>query len=504
MSAAPGHVPNVTRRLATHAADFGERIAIREPGGATLDFAGLEARTAAIAGGLRALGLVPGDRLLLLAPMGIPLYLALIACFRSLITVVLVDPSAPQVDETLARLDLRGFIGSPMAHLLRLRHASLRGLDHYLATGFAPLPHRRLQRLSGPFSGFPDAPSDLPALLTFTTGTTGTPKVLARTHGFLDAQHRVLTEHMGLGPEDIDLPTLPVFLLNSLAAGATCVLPDADLRAVGSVDPDRVIAQLQAHGCTSTSGSPAFYAPLAAALRERQQTLPDLLKLFTGGARVPASLLADLVAVAPNARVEVVYGSTEAEPIATLDAHEVLGETAAAERAGRGSCVGRPVPGIALRVTVPGALEPLPTGEIGELIVSGDHVNPGYYQDPAADAENKLRDGDTTWHRTGDSGYLDDQGRIWLVGRVSQMVGARHPFLIEAPVEAEPWVRRAALVDVDGSAVLACTVDGPPPGWQETLAARHGVDRVQAVASIPLDPRHNAKIDRAALRRLLT
>ncbi len=240
-------IPNVAARLAGHGRAFGDRTAIREPGGATLSFAELEASSARLAGGLRGLGVAPGDRLMLLAPMGIPLYQALIACFRSRVSVVLVDPSAPRVDATLRRLGLKGFIGSPLAHLLRLKVGALRGLDTYLSTGFAWLPHRRLQRLDGPFDGFDDVAEDLPALLTLTTGTTGAPKVIARTHGFLEAQHRVLTEHMGLGPEDIDLPTLPVFLLNSLAAGATCVLPDADLRAVGSVVPDKVIRQLRAH-----------------------------------------------------------------------------------------------------------------------------------------------------------------------------------------------------------------------------------------------------------------
>ncbi len=495
--------PNVTRRLADHASASGNRTAILEPGGARLSFEDLARRTAAIAGGLRGQGLSPGDRLLVLAPMGIPLYLALVACLRSLLTIVLVDPAAPHVAQTLDRLGLAGFIGSPLAQLLRLKHRSLRGLDHYFSTGFACLPHRRLDRLSGPFAGFDEAPQDQPALLTFTTGTTGAPKVIGRSHAFLEAQHRVLTDHMGLGPEDIDLPTLPVFLLNSLAAGATCVLPDADLRAVAAVEPARVIRQLREHRCTSTSGSPAFYAPIARALREAGEELPDLKKLFTGGARVPAELLEDLVRIAPQARIEVVYGSTEAEPIATLDAREILDDTAAGERAGRGSCVGRPVPGIDLRVTRPGTLSALPGGEIGEIVVAGDHVNPGYFEDPEATAENKLREGERIWHRTGDTGYLDPLNRVWLVGRVAHQVGDLHPYLVETPAESEDWVDRAALVGIGGEAVLACQVQDPPPGWQEMLAERTGVDRVTQVASIPLDPRHNAKIDRAALKRLL-
>ena len=482
---------NVAAHLGRLARQQGDRAALIEPGGRSVTFAELEERTARIAGGL---GLSPGDRVLLLAPMGIPLYESLIACLRGLFTLVLLDPSAPHVAENLARIGLSAFIGSGKAHLLRLKHSELRGLERYVATGFTVLPHRRLRAIDGEPLGPLDPDPEFPALLTFTTGSTGRPKTVARSHRFLDAQRSILTEHMGLGPQDIDLPTLPVFLLNSLAAGATCVLPDADLRRVDSVDPARVIPQLR--GCTSTSGSPAFYAPIAKALVDAQETLPGLKKLFTGGARVPPSLLEDLVRVCPNARIEVVYGSTEAEPIASIGAREVLGETAAAEREGQGSCVGRPVPQIDLRVVSPGTLEA--AERIGEVVVSGEHVNRGYFEDPSADAENKLADGEVIWHRTGDTGYLDERGRVWLVGRVKDMVGGLHPFMLEGRADARDWVRRSALVEVHGEPVLAVVGDGPTDALAEELGVR-----VEGVEAIPLDPRHNAKIDRAALRGIL-
>ena len=487
---------NVAQHLVELAARQGDRAALIEPGGRRVGFAELEERTARLAGGL---GFSAGDRVLLLAPMGIPLYEALIACLRGLFTLVLLDPSAPTVAENLARVGLSGFIGSGKAHLLRLKHAELRGLDRYVSTGFTVLPHRRMDRLAGePLGPLPPPSEDFPALLTFTTGSTGRPKTVARSHRFLDAQRSILTEHMGLGPDDVDLPTLPVFLLNSLAAGATCVLPDADLRRVDAVDPARVIPQLQ--GCTSTSGSPAFYAPIARALAAEGATLPGLRKLFTGGARVPASLLEQLVRVAPKARVEVVYGSTEAEPIASISAEEVLDSTAAAEKEGRGSCVGRPVPQIDLRVATPGAVAGLGVGEIGEIVVSGEHVNRGYFEDAEADAANKITEGPRVWHRTGDTGYLDPEGRIWLVGRVADMVGELHPFMLEGRADGRDWVRRSGLVSVSGEPVLA--VEVVEEGAVEALSEELGV-RVEVVPAIPLDPRHNAKIDRAALRAIL-
>ena len=217
---------------------------------------------------------------------------------------------------------------------------------------------------------------------------------------------------------------------------------------------------------------------------------------------MPPELLEDLAQVAPNARIEVLYGSTEAEPIASIGAAEVLGETAAAERRGRGSCVGRPVPQIELRVAPLGARSG-PPSEIGEILVAGEHVNQGYFEDPQADASNKLREGSRIWHRTGDTGYLDERGRLWLVGRVHDMVGGLHPFMVEGRVDGLSWVIRSALVALDEPVLAVCLGQGAPSGWAEELVASTGVSRVVQVDSIPLDPRHNAKIDRAALRARL-
>jgi acyl-CoA synthetase (AMP-forming)/AMP-acid ligase II len=494
---------NVASHLGRLAAAEPDRAALIAPDGAQITWAELEQRSAALAGGLRK-RLSVGDRVLVLVPMSIELYVVLLALFRARLTVVLLDPSAPTVSENLQRVRLSAFIGSGKAHLLRLKLPVLRGLDLYVSTEFCPLPHKRLDRLTGPPLGPEDVSLDFPALLTFTTGSTGTPKTVARTHVFLDAQRRILGGHMGLSADDVDLPTLPVFLLNSLAAGATCVLPDADLRAVAQVDPARIVAQLRHHRCTSTSGSPAFYAPIAEHLLQRGETVDTLRKLFTGGARVPPDLLERLVQVFPNARIEVVYGSTEAEPIATIRADEVLRETAQGEARGLGSCVGHPVPELALRVSPPDGHHPLPDGNIGELLVAGDHVNPGYFEDPDADAANKVRADGRLWHRTGDTGYVDEQGRIWLVGRVSSMVGALHPFQIEGRAQSIPWVIQAALVEVDGAAVLAVVLSDAPSGdWQAQLAQRLGVDVVAELPELPVDPRHNAKIDRRSLRALL-
>lgn len=490
---------HIGERLDERAAADPDRVALVAPDGRSLSFGALRERAVRLSGRLDALGLAPAAHVLLLVPFGIGFYEALLGVFWGGRTAVLVDPSVPRarLDPALARVGLDALIGVPRAHLLRLRLRALRGLSLYAST-------RSLGPLARPIDG--GAPGPLrhpppgePALITFTTGTTGIPKAMGRSHAFLLDQHHILAGHMGLSAEDVDLSTLPVFLLNSLAAGATCVLPDGDLRDVAGFDPARLSAQVRRHGVTSTSGSPAFFTPWVAALRAAGETLPTVRKLFVGGARVPAELLAGMQEVFPSARVTVLYGSTEAEPIASIDAREVLVETAARERAGDGACVGRPVPEVSVRLVDPDDGEDVADGEIDEVLVAGPNVNRGYYRDPSADAENKRRDGDVVWHRTGDAAWRDRRGRLWLVGRVAHRVGGLYPFPVELRAEQVAGVRRAGLAELDGEPVVAFEGEAS----LDAVRAATGVDEVRRVAAVPVDPRHRAKIDRDALAALL-
>ena len=301
-----------------------------------MTFRELEADTSRIAAGLQAMGIEPGHRIVLMVRPGLDFISLTFALFKTAATVVLIDPGMGRehLIQCLSDVKPDGFVGISLAQAARIIYRRrFPRATHNVTVGRRwfwrgpTLEHLRQHRPDEYRP--PEVAAEDAAAIIFTTGSTGRPKTVARSHAFLEAQRSILTEHMGLSPDDIDLPTLPVFLLNSLSAGATCVLPDADLREVSKVDPAKVIRQIRDHGCTSTSGSPAFYEPIADALLRDGATLPSLRKLFTGGARVPAELLRKLVQVAPHARIEVVYGSTEAEPIASIEAREVLDETAA-------------------------------------------------------------------------------------------------------------------------------------------------------------------------------
>ena len=443
-----------------------------------------------VAGGLHERGLEPGDRVLILLPMSIELYRSLLAIFHLGATAVLIDPTA-SLSEKIQQVQPKAFIGIPKAHLLRLTNPALRGLRHYYSHGFTLLPHRNLRSISGPPS--PSATPQFPALITFTTGTTGTPKCMARSHDLLVAQHRALQCHMNLNPTDVDLPTLPVFLLHSLACGATCVIPNANLRYPGAVDAAPVVEQIVREGVTTSSGSPAFFQRLHETLQATQTTLPSIQRLFLGGARVPSSLLRSLMSTFPNATLQVVYGSTEAEPISVLAVQQFT----CLENGEKSDevLVGTPVPAVQVQI------------RNQEICVTGDHVNPAYLNDSEATSIHKFQAKDTNgqeriWHRTGDAGYLDEQGQIWLLGRIGHDVAGHWPFPVESQIEELTFVRRAGLVECHGRPILAVELDQPPPNWLKTIRTLFDIQIVQ-VERIPLDPRHQAKIDRSALRKTI-
>ena len=262
---------NIAAILQEQALGRGSQTAIVHSG-RSLTFAELNERAAHAASDLRAAGLRPGDRALVFCPMSIDLYVTLIGLFRIGATAVFVDPSSGwrQVDACCEWLEPRGFVAVPRAHLLRLISRVIRRVPVKLAiSGAVPgtktIGSSNRRRSPGVEKIEPCQP-DSPALITFTSGSTGQSKAALRTHGFLLAQHRVLAEDLELRAGDVDLTTLPVFVLANLASGVTSVIPDVDLRAPAAVDPVRLLRQNPPHvsgpdGCVARPSRPARPAP---------------------------------------------------------------------------------------------------------------------------------------------------------------------------------------------------------------------------------------------------
>lgn len=526
------NVLTVLRRIASEVPDRPALVM----GNATISFGALWERVDRTGAGLRRLGLEPGDRAIVMIPMSIDLYVALLAVLKMGAVAVFVDPwiGPRQIAAFAAFAEPRAWLGIPKSHALRLLSSRLRAIPLAVTTGrrLGPLPARAtLAELeSEPGDGQIEAVEpDASALVTFTSGSSGEPKGANRTHRFLLAQHAALAAEFPAREGDVDMPMFPVFALNNLASGVPSVVPEMDFRHVDQVDAARVLAQMRRHGVTTCTASPPFFDRLAAELK-RQPERPALRRILTGGAPVSDAQLRVWRQALPDSEILVVYGSTEAEPVAHLAAEERLEAINPHRPLTPGFCAGRPTDRLSSKILRihdgPVELGPkgwedweLPPGEIGELIVSGDHVGRDYFRNPGAVRENKIVDAaGVVWHRMGDTGSFDPEGRFWLAGRVHSTIRRGgiliHPQLVEQAAQGnDPGIRRLAAVGLPDAALgerLVIVVESKFGAALESeiatrlAAAGLAADEIRVTAEpLPVDPRHNSKIDYGRLRERL-
>lgn len=505
----------------------------------TWTFRQLDADSDRLAAGLLRRGVVPGTRLALLTPPSFEFVSLVFALFKAGAVQVLIDPGMGKrnVLRCLDEVQPQGFIAVPQVHVIRV----LLGRRYAAAKFLVTVGQRRgwwggvtLDELRGAevvrFEPIPVGNDD-PAAIIFTSGSTGPPKGVLYRHGHFAAQVEQLREMYGIRPGGVDLACFPLFALFNAALGLTTVIPDMDASRPARVDPANIVEAIRDWNVTQSFASPAVWNKVGRYCREQGVRLPTLRRVFSAGAPVPASVLADMKAcIADGGEAHTPYGATEALPVATIEAAEVLGETAARTRAGGGVCVGRPFPGIRWKVIgiVDGPLasladiRELPGGEIGELIVSGPVVTREYVARPQSNAWGKIADGAEVWHRMGDVGYLDQGGRFWFCGRLSQRVlpaaGPMYTIPCEAIFNCHPDVSRTALVGVGppGKARPVMVVEPRAGKWPAARGARERfLSELRALGksnpltepiedfllhrSFPVDVRHNAKIFREKL-----
>ena len=317
--------------------------------------------------------------------------------------------------------------------------------------------------------------------------------------------------------------SLPVFVLANLVNGVTSIIPDADLKHPGKIAPAPLIRQMQKFGCTEILASPAFIERILQYGIDKNLQLPLINSVFTGGSPVFGSLVSSAAIVFPAAELEIVYGSTEAEPIAHQSVSQISTQDYARTACGSGLLVGTAAGGVQIAVVREGA--PLaaslcadsfaslqaPAGQPGEILVTGQHVVKSYVFD-ASNALTKVRVGDTVWHRTGDSGYIDDQGRLWLLGRSHARIvddeGTLYPFAVESMARLEAGVEAAALMSTKSAGrtlIVQCQARNRKSITERLskLAVQFQIKRIVCLDTIPVDRRHNSKTDYQALTKAL-
>jgi acyl-CoA synthetase (AMP-forming)/AMP-acid ligase II len=505
----------------------------------TITFAALDRLVDELARGLVEIGVVPGARLATLIRPGIDFIAVVFAIFRAGAVSVLIDPGMGKRNAIfcLAEAHPEGFIAIPAAQAIRrlLRRTFPKARwnvtvgRRWFWDGPTLFELRRLGAGSG--ARLPSTGPDDTAAIIFTTGSTGPPKGVHYRHGNFDAQVDEIRDFYGIESGEIDLAAFPLFGLFNAALGATTVIPDMDASRPASVDPRKIIAAVRDWGATQAFGSPAIWNRVGRYCERHGETLPTLKRILSAGAPVPAEVLARMKnCIAPDGDIHTPYGATEALPVASIAASEVLAETSEQTRRGAGVCVGRKFPGVEWKVIrihdgpLPSIadVEEAPPGEIGELIVQGPVVTREYVTRTDANALAKISDGTNVWHRMGDVGYLDERRRFWFCGRMAHRVqttiGTMYTIPCEAIFNAHESIYRSALVGVGavGRQTPVLVAEPLPVHWPPKRAAREKLlaelrelgqahDHTRPIEhfllhrSLPVDIRHNAKIFRERL-----
>jgi acyl-CoA synthetase (AMP-forming)/AMP-acid ligase II len=456
-------------------------------------------------------GIQRGDRILVFVPMCIDLYRIVLALFKIGAAAVFLDEwvSKKRMEECCKVAQCKAFIGIPKARLLSLFSSELRKIPIHLGTKYISGIKNNLRKAS--------VQSGETALITFTTGSTGIPKAANRTHGFLREQFKVLVEKINPQPGEVSIPALPVVLLINLGAGCTSLITDFKAGKPELMDANKILNQINFYKVRTIVASPFFIKELAKRAIIETIKLPTLKKVFTGGAPVFPSEAKIYKQAFPVTDIEIVYGSTEAEPISSINVETLIEEHSLTN----GLNVGKPDRNAQVKIIqlYDGNIEcadeiafqklVLPEGVIGEIVVSGPHVLDAYFNNETALKRNKIFVESQCWHRTGDSGFTVD-GNLFLTGRCNALIlwdnKIISPFLYEGYFQTIPGIEMGTLLKKENG-IIAVIETTPKANKKEILARFKNLKdslvpfaTIEWISKMPSDPRHHSKIDYEKLR----
>jgi olefin beta-lactone synthetase len=502
-----------------------------------ISYRAFEDRAARIAAGLLSYGITRGDRMIVFIAMNADLYLMVSALQRLGAVPVFLDSWTRQIHLSQAILQAKPTAIISVEKVFHMLSQASMLPPLKIAYGF-----ERDDMVN--FHTLTQTPKQLPiaavnqedtALITFTTGSSGEPKGANRTHRFLAAQHYALEEAIPYQADDIDLPLFPVFALNNVAAGISTVLTTANES--GDTSPEALVTLMQEGQVTTATLTLSVLKALTRYCRDHATPLPNLHRVITGGAPVGMAVVNAFKTQFPKTELIILYGSTEVEPICqvaytkpSLLPEEVM------DAAHEGVLLGTVAHGLDYRL-IRLSFEPItirtahdwsslltPPGEPGELIVAGEHVCPGYIANQTAFDRAKIQDLDgRVWHRTGDVVRIDDDNQLWMLGRVHTAFPRKGKILF--PVTAEqllhhlPGVVQAAYLgipnrthDYDAVAVLQLDASRKHDTVIKTLKERAAglferhhlpLDHLIITEKIPMDPRHQSKVEYSLLKKQL-
>ena len=446
-------------------------------------------------------GINKNSKVLILANLDFPLYCAIASLFQLGATVVLVDPwaSSDYIEKALGQVNPEFLLISKKARLFYVR-SSIRSIKNKII-----IENLISNSTSNRKTEVTEVSSDHTALITFTSGTTGIPKGFDRTHSFLNAQQQAHVKFFGHYEDEIDLSMYPVFVLSNLKSGITSVLIKGNLRKIDTIKVEDFYQQLLDYKVDTISVSPVILEKLLDYCESNKRPLP-VKKIFTGGAPVKLQLCQRVQDINPSIDGIIVYGSTEAEPIAMISMKEALNQAESAP----GTPLGKVVIDLAYQLlAVEEKIHPFHQGKTGEVTLTGEFVGKKYWNNEAAFKETKwIDENKRIWHKTGDI-VIEKEQTLYMIGRRSNAVstsqGLLYPVPIETLVENIEGIKKAAYFQLNEKIFLVFEGQSNPEKIQNKLNEQNiPVDLIIPIKEIPRDARHRTKIDLPQLKTLIS
>ena len=484
--------------------------------GSKITFREFDAKSDRICSYLKRKKFRKGDKVVVFVPIGIEFYLILTAIFKMGLQAVFIDPYAgiEHINRCCEMISPEGIIGSGKTLLKGFFLKGIRKIGK-------KINYEKIMK-EAETTSLTNSVEDkginenTPALISFTSGSTGFPKIIMRTHGFLLGQHNVLEKNLKFQEGTGVYSSFPIFLLSHMATGATVFIPDINWKKPAESNFRDIVFQIKKNGIENIILPPVIFQNITEVCEKEGIFLENVQTVYTGGAPVFPRLMEKIRKIFINAEINALYGASEAEPISRLNFKDITEDDIKSMKNGNGLLAGKIVEGLELKIEEiqekkldTNFAEENNNPEInpevrGEILVKGENVVNGYL--------NVQKNPDEKWHRTEDMGYINSNGQLVLLGRVKGRIQIEekiyYPFAVETAFSFCEILKKSVLTSKNGKLYLLVERNSEYRGNllknTEILELKKKFEIFKIIETeIPMDKRHNSKTDYKKLEEII-